>query len=47
MCQINFVVVISVYRSDGYMEAVDVCAKEFMGRVAVELKGLPHVTLLG
>ena len=24
------------------MEAVDVCAKESMGRVVAEVKGLPH-----
>ena len=31
-----------MYRNGGYIEAVDMCAKESMARAADEVKGLPH-----
>ena len=31
-----------MYRDGGYIEAVGICAKESMARVAEEVKGLPY-----
>ena len=31
-----------MYRDGGYIESVDICAKESMARAAEEVKGLPH-----